>query len=393
MLDKELTSCLKSVKTPSYVFNIDEFHQRAALVHSVFGDNIGLCFSIKANPFLIKALPDCIEKLEVCSPGELDICIGTGADMKSIIFSGVNKSYADVEKAFLSGVVTFTAESLNHLSYINAAGEKFGTKIDVLLRVSAETQFGMDEQIVRWIIAERESYPYVNIVGLHYFTGTQKKRAKQIEREMDYLSSLIDSIRSDYQFTVERVEYGTGLYVEYFSQNGDEDEAALLNAVAPSLKRLSEKTALTVEMGRFFAAGCGYYFTKVVDCKKNDGINFAICDGGMHQLHYDGQIQGMKIPSISHLRVNEASDGNAPEKWTLCGSLCTTADVIVRDVELASLSEGDVLVFKKTGAYSHMEGMSIFLSRDLPQIWLTSEKDGMALQRDSMLAFSFNMPK
>ena len=44
------------VATPSYVFDTDLFRERSELVREVFGDNIGLCYSIKANPFLLCAL-------------------------------------------------------------------------------------------------------------------------------------------------------------------------------------------------------------------------------------------------------------------------------------------------------------------------------------------------
>ena len=35
-------------------------------------------------------------------------------------------------------------------------------------------------------------------------------------------------------------------------------------------------------MGRYFAAPCGYYITRIDDIKNNDGENFIIVDGGMN---------------------------------------------------------------------------------------------------------------
>ena len=378
------------MKTPAYLFNTDEFAVRAEKVKTAFGDSVKLCFSIKANPFLVTKLPEWFSALEVCSPGELDICIETGTDISKIIFSGVNKSIEDVRKAYENGVRTFTAESLSHVDYANTVGKENDTKLDLLLRISAQTQFGMDADIVKDIIENRDKYPNVNIVGVHYFTGTQKKKAKIIVRELDYLSQFVDDIKSEYDFEIKRIEYGTGLYVEYFSNDSDDTEMKLLDEIAPNIKALAEKAELTVEMGRFFAANCGYYFTKVVDCKTNDGINFAICDGGMNQLHYDGQIQGMKIPCTTKISTSDKVSDTKP--WTLCGSLCTTADVIVRDIEFDSLECGDVIVFKNVGAYSHMEGMAIFLSREMPQIWTYSKADGMHLNRDLIYTYKFNLP-
>ena len=57
--------------TPCYVFDTDVFAKRAAAVKKAFGDRVGLCYSIKANPFLLAALPEEFSYIEVCSPGEL----------------------------------------------------------------------------------------------------------------------------------------------------------------------------------------------------------------------------------------------------------------------------------------------------------------------------------
>lgn len=393
MTENKLTQLCAQVGTPGYLFDLDAFEDRARMVKIYFGDRIGMCFSIKANPFLLRCLPDVFDRIEVCSPGELTICERIGADIAKIIFSGVNKTYNDVERAADDHVGTFTAESRLHLQLINDAALRRGTVFELLLRVTDSrggSQFGMDESDVLDIIAHRLDYPGVKIVGLHYFTGTGKKKPALIERELDYLSDLIDRISSQLGFTVERVEYGTGLAVDYFSDDADTLEEERLAAISPKLRELAEKCLLTVEMGRFFSAPCGYYLTKVVDVKTNAGVNYAIVDGGLHQLKYDGQLQGMQIPRILHLADHDTTAQKEP--WTLCGSLCTTADVLVRGAELSDLRIGDVLAFCRTGAYSCMEGMSIFLSRDLPSIALYSDARGVEIMRRPFLTDIFNTP-
>ena len=145
-------------------------------------------------------------------------------------------------------------------------------------------------------------------------------------------------------------------------------------------------------MGRFFAAPCGWLVNTVADTKFNDGTHYAILDGGLHQMKYDGQIQGMQIPEITHIRA-EGSAGGEEEKWTLCGSLCTTADVIARGVSLAGLSEGDRIVFHRTGAYSVYEGFSMFLSRDLPSVYMLDKDNKLRLMRSRIETARFNMPE
>ena len=51
---------------------------------------------------------------------------------------------------------------------------------------------------------------------------------------------------------------------------------------------------------------------------------------------------------------------------------------------------GDVLVFERTGAYSVTEGISLFLSRDLPKVLFYSRKEGIRLVRDKIETDSIN---
>ena len=377
--------------TPAYVFDEAAFAARAQQVKEAFGEKTHLCFSIKANPFLLSCLPEVFDKIEVCSPGELTICERTGADMEKVIYSGVNKGQADVQRAINNGVGTFTAESPLHLELINAAALKAGRVAPLLLRLTAGSQFGMDAAVVKDIIARREEYPGVCIVGIHFFSGTMKKKAVLIERELKKVLAFMDSVKEELGFSLERLEYGTGLAVDYFSPDADALEAERLESVAPFIREAAERYHLTVEMGRFFAAPCGVLTTKVMDVKTNEEINYAILDTGMHQVRYDGQIQGMQTPVIRHIPADEAAKEDK-KPWTLCGSLCTTADVLARGVELDHLSIGDTLVFTRVGAYSCMEGMSIFLSRDLPAIYVR-QKDGTLTQlRAPIAADPFNTP-
>ncbi len=386
-----LNKLLAEVKTPSYIFDIDEFEKRARLVKDCFGEKTSICFSIKANPFLLGNLPDIFEKIEVCSPGELTICEKTGADASKIIFSGVNKTKADVERAMDDGVGTFTAESYLHAELINDAAIKRNITVPVLVRVTGGSQFGMDEDDVIDLIKRRDEYKGIEFVGLHYFTGTQKRKPAKIEKELDYISDFADRLKAQTGFETVRLEYGTGLAVDYFSSEADELEKERLDGVSTKVREIAEKFDLTIEMGRFFAAPCGYYLTRVMDVKTNCGINYAIVDGGLNQLKYDGQIQGMQIPEIIHIKNGDNTSGNV-QKWTLCGSLCTTADILARDAEFDSLEIGDTLVFCRTGAYSAMEGMAVFLSRELPLISLYSENNGLKIVRKLINADIFNTP-
>ncbi|MGN0267789.1 MAG: hypothetical protein ACI4D7_08940 [Lachnospiraceae bacterium] len=373
--------------TPLYIFDTDLFRERAELVKEAFGDRVNCCFSIKANPFLMRNMPECFSNYEVCSPGELTICEKTGIDMGKVIFSGVNKTLPDIRRAMKDGVGIFTAESLLHVDLIQECAREAGKIVPVLLRLTDGSQLGMDESVIFDIVDRREAYTNIQIVGLHYFTGTQKKKASLIEKELNRLDTFAKRLREEKGFAVEKLEYGTGLAVEYFGQNPEETEKALLLEVAPMIRSMGERYHLTIEMGRFFAAPCGFYITKVMDVKENQGYHYAICDGGINQLKYHGQVKGMQTPEITLL----TGEREGEEPYTLCGSLCTPADVLAT-IQVKELKRGDLLAFHRTGAYSVMEGIAVFLSRGMPAVVLFSEKEGPVLVRDFITTDIWNTP-
>lgn len=384
---KSLLKIAEKYKTPLYIFDMDVFCERAKLVKEAFGEKVHICYSIKANPFLIYDMPKYFSNFEVCSPGELTICEKTKVDMEKVIFSGVNKTLPDVERAIDDGVGILTAESLLHLELIQQVAKKREKTVSVLLRLTGGSQFGMDKEVLIDIVDRRKEYPNLKIVGIHFFTGTQKKKLSVIEKELTKLDEFSKMLELEHGFNVERIEYGTGLAVDYFSEDADKLEEERLMEVAPIIRRMGEKYHLTIEMGRFFAAPCGNYITKVIDVKTNKGYHYAICDGGMNQLKYDGQMKGMQTPPICVLTNEEKGEVS----YTLCGSLCTTSDILAT-IHTDKLEPGDLLSFGRTGAYSVMEGMAVFLSREMPAVVCYSKEKGAVLVRDFIHTDLFNTP-
>ena len=379
----------REAASPAYIFSERAFAARAGMVKETLGNDTDICYSIKANPFLLAVLPEVFSKIEVCSPGELEICKALHIDPSKIVFSGVNKSLDEIRAAMDHGVSIITAESRDQIKHISTAASERGVTAEVLIRLSCESQFGMDRSDLFSVIAGRESIPGAEIRGIHYFTGTQKTRPKEIIKEVARLTGLLDELESELGYRAECVEYGPGLAVDYFDAEADEKEEARLREISAAIRDLSQRVRLTVEMGRFFAAPCGWLVNTVVDTKTNDGVNYAILDGGIHQMKYDGQIQGMQIPVITRISDDD-TDGSESEKWTLCGSLCSTADVIARGVPFSGLKKGDRIVFHRTGAYSVCEGISLLLSRDLPSVYILDDSNVLRLVRSRIETARFN---
>ncbi len=390
-MDKQtLASLAAQFGTPTFVFDETALQKRMREIKSIVGSSVHLCYSIKANPFLIPAMRQLTELLEVCSPGELEICESLGVDPQTVLFSGVNKTAEDIAHAMDVGVVRFTAESPLHIRLLHEQAKRRNRVYPVLLRLTAGTQFGMDESDLLDAIDHRADYPFLRFEGIHYFSGTQRaKLDKDQRKELAMLSAFMDKLEQEHGFAVEKLEYGPGLYFPYFDHEDHADTLAPIRALAPDLQRIAERCELTIEMGRFFASECGTYLTAVVDTKTNCGANFAILDGGMHHVNYLGGMMGMRVPLITHLSGAQHTD-KTEKDWSLCGSLCTTADVLVRQTALHGLAQQDVLAFHNIGAYSVTEGPALFLSRNMPRIVLYDEARGARLVRDTIHASSIN---
>lgn len=406
--DKLFNAENAAAETPAYVFNVDELKSRIAMIRSNLPGDFRLVFAVKANPFLTGALIPCVDAFEICSPGEERICERAAVPPEKMVLSGVNKEAADFCRimAYCGRKAVYTVESLSQMQLLNETagavlraqdgaelsgagmtGRKAeagmagaGTPgkassdgtIEVLLRVTSGNQFGLDEEDIETLVRDRAQYPNLTIRGLQLYSGTQKKKEKFFEDEIAKIDILIGRLKENYDFTVREFEYGPGLFVPYFLKEGEADDAGVLRKLSAVLRGMSFQGTVTLEMGRFISAYCGYYVTRIADIKKNCGISYCILDGGIHQVNYFGQMMAMKMPYILH---SCAKNGEESENFNLCGSLCTVSDVIVKEVPLHSPHTGDILVFERTGAYSVTEGISLFLSRDLPCVYLFENEE------------------
>ena len=108
MDNQQLAAIAGRFGTPCFVFDEVQLEARMRAVREIVPKAVGLCYSIKANPFLISAMRGLVGTLEVCSPGELEICMKQGVAPETILLSGVNKTREDIERAMDCGVTRFT---------------------------------------------------------------------------------------------------------------------------------------------------------------------------------------------------------------------------------------------------------------------------------------------
>lgn len=388
--EKEVREIVKEYGSPCYIFDEGALKQRVSEMRKIVDGKYHLCYSIKANPFLIPMMKEIVDALEVCSPGELQICKACDVNPSMIIYSGVNKTPIDIKDAMEYGVGTFTAESKKHVLEINEEARNENKVVPVLLRLNGGSQFGMSRNDFLDVIKNREFYSNIEIVGIHYFVGTQRKKTTKQEKELELLKDFIQELKVKYDFEVQRLEYGPGLSVSMFEKDDYSDTLAPLKNIHDELVKVSDTVSLQIEMGRFYATYCGTYISTVMDLKENEGVNYCIIDGGINHINYYGSMMGMYAPVMDHYKN---SNNNEEKHWCICGSLCSTNDIEVRDYFCKGLEIGDYLVFHNIGAYSITEGIYLFLSRTLPKVLLRKEDGSYVVARDFEESYVLNTPK
>ena len=389
---------LTQLQTPCYVFDEAACVDRAIRIRQEAGKWGGkLCFAIKANPFLIPALIPIVDKFEVCSPGELEICRKYKVPGGKILFSGVVKTREDMEKALAYPVDVITLESVHHWELLKDAlkeglSDETDQCVKVMPRLSSGAQFGMELSQMEHILMEAADMKNIRVEGIHYFTGTQKK-GKQYEKEIKRALQWMEELEKKFSLEDVILEYGPGLAVPYFNGDNFERPYGLIENLRDFILAEKPSHRIDIELGRYLAASCGEYVTRIVDVKSADERNYCLVDGGIHQVNYYGSNMAMRTPVIEYVPAGNKTDSlllNQEREYMICGSLCTVADILARGILLPSPEIGDCLVFENIGAYSVTEGSYLFLSHALPEIYIKQQNGQIRKVRSAQESWLIN---
>lgn len=390
MREQEINKLLENYDGAFYVYDIGKLKQRISFLRSSMPNKVSLCYAVKANTFVVKEIEKDLDRFEICSPGEANICRKLGVDTEKMVISGVYKTPSVIENMIkdkeFKGI--YTVESMHQFEILCKFSEKYGRNVKVLLRLTNDSQFGINEEDIFEIIKNRETVNNIDILGIQYFSGTQKQSVKKLKRELTHLDEFLKRLEAELSYTAKELEYGTGFPVMYFEAD-EFNEEEFFKEFSELINSMEYRGKITLEIGRSMVAACGEYYTRVVDMKTNKGQNYLLIDGGMHQLVYYGQHMAMKQP---YFAVCGKEKDKKDKLWNICGSLCSMNDIIVKQAAMPDIKIGDTLVFKNVGAYCSTEGISLFLSRDLPTVYLLNENKKIITVRSRIETEVFNTP-
>jgi diaminopimelate decarboxylase len=345
--------------TPAYVYSRAALSQHYLEYRDALGDHPGMiCYAVKANSNI--AVLNVLAKLgagfDIVSIGELERVILAGGDPSRVVFSGVAKTEAEMQRALELGVYCFNIESIPELTRLNTVAASLGVKAPISLRVNPdvdaqthpyistglkENKFGIDIEQAIDVYQHAASLPHLHIKGVDCHIGSQLTTLAPFLDALDRVLQLIDRL-ADTGITIEHLDLGGGLGVTY----DDETPPSVNNYITAIKDRIQGRNvSLSFEPGRSIAANAGVLVTQVEFLKPTEHKNFAIIDAGMNDNIRPSLYQAWQRV----LPLSEAKS-DSDTLWDLVGPVCETGDFLAKDRAL-SLREGDCLALMSSGAY------------------------------------------
>lgn len=345
--------------TPLYVYSKATFEKHYLDMDQAFSFiDHQICFAVKSNSNL--AVLNVLAKLgsgfDIVTGGELARVLAAGGDATKIVFSGLGKQEADIQKALEVGIACFNVESHAELDRIQKVAAGLGKKAPISLRVNPdvdakthpyistglkENKFGIPSDSVFETYQYAASLPNLDVIGIDCHIGSQLTETQPFVDALDRVIMMIAKLK-ELGIQLKHIDIGGGLGVTYKDETPP-SVAEYANAMRPALEKLGLKVYM--EPGRSISANAGVLVTKVDLLKPTKYRNFAIIDAAMNDLIRPSLYQAwMDIqPVVSRIDVEAKT-------WDIVGAICETGDFLGKERELA-IQENDNLAVLGAGAY------------------------------------------
>jgi len=258
--------------TPLYVYSADQIVERLGLFQEALaGRDHLVCYAVKANSALaiLKLLADCGAGFDIVSGGELERVLAAAPDaVDRIVFSGVGKTEAEIDRALDAGILEFNVESEAELELLAARARKLKRKTRFALRVNpdvfAEThpyistglrehKFGIDIRRAVDIYKRVKGNRWLEPHGVSVHIGSQIRSADPFGAALERLNKLVRQLGRQ-GIELKSVDAGGGLGIDYHA--GNFDPASHVRAYAAAVSNALDGFAgkLLLEPGRFLVA-------------------------------------------------------------------------------------------------------------------------------------------
>ena len=357
-----LTSIAEAAGTPTYVYSAALIAQRFCALDRPFAAvSHRIHYALKANSTLavVREIRRLGASADANSGGEIEVALRAGFEPAEIVFTGVGKTAAELERAVRLGLGAINAESFGEIDRIAAIAQASGTVARVALRINPDveagshphistgsraTKFGVSIPEAREMIGRFRGHPQLRLVGLHVHIGSQITSVAPLQRAADAMADLaLDLLAAG--TPLEHLDLGGGLGIAYTPGQPVLSPEEYAAAILPAVRRVG--LPLLLEPGRWLVGPAGVLLARVVDLKpRTEGGWWVIVDAGMTDLLRPA------LYGAWHAIEPVTARGGAPITADIVGPVCETADTLGVGRTLTPLEVGDLIVVRDTGAYS-----------------------------------------
>ncbi len=391
-----LEALARKYGTPLYVYSATQIAERLELFQGAFAHRDHLvCYAVKANSSLaiLKLLAERGAGFDIVSGGELERIIAAAPQaLGRVVFSGVGKAAAEIDRALEVDILEFNVESETELELLAVRARRLKKRARFALRVNpdvfAEThpyistglrehKFGIDIRKAAEIYRAAARNKWLEPYGISVHIGSQIRSAEPFGAAMERVCKLALQLKRE-EIVLKVVDAGGGLGIDY---HGGADAATGSPATKVQEYAAAIEKALTnfdgkllIEPGRFIVAQAGALVTRVLNVKKNGKKTFVIVDAAMNDLIRPALYQAY------HEIVPVKPRAGRARAVDVVGPVCETGDFFARDRMLKPVEAGDLVALLDAGAYG-MAQSSNYNSRFRPAEVLVEGKTHRLIRR------------
>jgi diaminopimelate decarboxylase len=382
--------------TPLYVYSGDQIAERLVLFQQAFAAREHLvCYAVKANSALaiLKLLAAGGAGFDIVSGGELERVLAAAPKAAgSVVFSGVGKTAAEIDRALEVDILEFNVESETELELLAARARKCKRPARFALRVNPdvfadthpyistglrEHKFGIDIRRALAIYKRAAGNRWLIPHGVSVHIGSQIRSAQPFGQAMLRVRKLVDQLKRE-GIVLKSIDAGGGLGIDY--HGGPFDAVAKVAEYAAAVQQalVGFEGRLLIEPGRFMVAQSGALVARVLNVKRNGKKTFVITDAAMNDLIRPALYQA------HHDVVPVRPRTGAPRVFDVVGPVCESGDFFAHDRKIAPLQPGDLLAILDAGAYG-MAQSSNYNTRMRPaEVLVEGAKARLIRRRETM---------
>jgi len=329
--------------------------------------------------------------------GEIAIAVAGGVPREHILVHGVNKSPTDLKFA-LQNAGIIVIDNLSELSRITQifthhASRNTSLWLRLLPGVAVEThhahtqtgqhdsKFGMtrEEILEAATFCKNHKLP---LKGIHFHQGSNFRDTSPLKAAIEMGLDLAKEIgfENDWHFSP-----GGGWGVAYHEDELPQpDTDKYVRVIAKNVIEGCKARGLTLphlhlEPGRSLAARAGVAVYKVGAVKRRGEKVWILTDGGMT----DNPRYAMYGARYSCLTVSGSSRERC-EKVSIAGPYCESGDVIIEDLLMPKIEEGELIAVPASGAYHLSMASNYNGSRKPAVLWLEEGKAQVIVRRETI---------